>query len=154
MTQMAMRVWSLTCSQTSSVWSQGGFGKHHSKGSWWGWWNSSWAISGPKRWCCESAAQNMWQQIWRNFSSDQRTGKGQFSLQFKRIAVPKNVQTAIQLLSFHMPAGWSSKSFKLGFKSTRLENIQRYRPGLEKAEKPEIKPPISVGSRKHPFLLH
>ena len=23
------------------------------------WWNSSWAISNPKRWCCESAALNM-----------------------------------------------------------------------------------------------
>ena len=23
------------------------------------WWNSSWAISNPKRWCCESAAINM-----------------------------------------------------------------------------------------------
>ena len=25
----------------------------------WRWWNSSWAISNPKRWCCESAALNM-----------------------------------------------------------------------------------------------
>ena len=25
----------------------------------WMWWNSSWAISNPKRWCCESAAFNM-----------------------------------------------------------------------------------------------
>ena len=24
-----------------------------------GWWNSSWAISNPKRWCCESAALSM-----------------------------------------------------------------------------------------------
>ena len=24
--------------------------------SWWRWWNSSWAISNPKRWCCENAA--------------------------------------------------------------------------------------------------
>ena len=28
-------------------------------GSWWRWWNSSWAISNPERWCCESAALNM-----------------------------------------------------------------------------------------------
>ena len=33
--------------------------KHHYKQSRWGWWNSSWAISNPKRWCCESAAFNM-----------------------------------------------------------------------------------------------
>ena len=25
----------------------------------WRWWNSSWVISSPKRWCCESAALNM-----------------------------------------------------------------------------------------------
>ena len=25
----------------------------------WRWWNSSWSISNPKRWCCESAALNM-----------------------------------------------------------------------------------------------
>ena len=25
----------------------------------WRWWNYSWAISNPKRWCCESAALNM-----------------------------------------------------------------------------------------------
>ena len=25
----------------------------------WRWWNSSWAISNPERWCCESAAHNM-----------------------------------------------------------------------------------------------
>ena len=24
-----------------------------------GWWNSSWAISNPERWCCESVALNM-----------------------------------------------------------------------------------------------
>ena len=30
--------------------------KHHYKQSEWRWWNSSWAISNPQRWCCESAA--------------------------------------------------------------------------------------------------
>ena len=25
----------------------------------WRWWDSSWSISNPKRWCCESAAPNM-----------------------------------------------------------------------------------------------
>ena len=29
-----------------------------------GWWNSSWAISNPQRWCCESAA-SICQQIWK-----------------------------------------------------------------------------------------
>ena len=36
------------------------------------------------------------------FSSGHRTGKSQFSFQFQRKAMPKNVQTTIQLNSFHM----------------------------------------------------
>ena len=41
------------------MWSQVGLRKHHYKQSYWRWWNSSWAISNRKRWCCESAALNM-----------------------------------------------------------------------------------------------
>ena len=38
---------------------QVGFRKHHYKQSYLRWWNSSWAISNPKRWYCESTALNM-----------------------------------------------------------------------------------------------
>ena len=37
-------------------------------------------------------------------SSGHRTGKGQFSFQSQRRAMPKNVQTTGQLHSFHMPS--------------------------------------------------
>ena len=37
-------------------------------------------------------------------SSGHRTGKGQFSFQSQRSAMPKNVQTTGQLCSFHMLA--------------------------------------------------
>ena len=37
-------------------------------------------------------------------SSGLRTGKSQFSFQFQRKAMPKNVQTTAQLHSFHMLA--------------------------------------------------
>ena len=37
-------------------------------------------------------------------SSGHRTGKGQFSFQSQRKAMPKNVQTTVQLCSFHMLA--------------------------------------------------
>ena len=40
------------------------------------------------------------QQIWK-FSSGHRTGKGQFSLQSQRKAMPKNAQTTTQLHSSH-----------------------------------------------------
>ena len=45
--------------------------------------------------------------IWSKFgklSSGHRTGKGQFSFQSQRRAMPKNVQTTMQLYSFHMLA--------------------------------------------------
>ena len=49
-------------------------------------------------------------------------------------------------VSFHMLASWCSKSFKLGFNSMWTKNFQMYKLDLEKAEEPEIKLPISVGS--------
>ena len=51
-------------------------------------------------------------------NSGYRTGKGQFSFQSQKKAMPKNVQMTIQLHSFHMLARLCSKSFKLGFSST------------------------------------
>ena len=51
-------------------------------------------------------------------SSGHRPRKGQFSFQSQRRAMPKNVQTTIQLCSFHMLAKLRSKSCKLGFSST------------------------------------
>ena len=80
-------------------------------------------------------------------SSGHRTGNGQFSFQSPRRAMPKNVQTTIQLRTFHMLAKLCSKSFKIGFSSTP-ENFEMYQLGLEKAEKPEIKLPTIVGSWK------
>ena len=43
------------------------------------------------------------QQIWK-LSSGHRTGKGQFSSQFQRKAMSKNVQTTVPLCSFQMLA--------------------------------------------------
>ena len=51
-------------------------------------------------------------------SSGHRTGKGQFSFQFQRKAMPNNVQTTILSHLFHMLARLCTKSFKLGFDST------------------------------------
>ena len=59
------------------------------------WWNSSWALSNPKR-CCECAALNMPANL---ENSGHRTGKGQFSFQSQRKAMPKNAQTPAQLHS-------------------------------------------------------
>ena len=55
-----------------------------------------------KRWFCESAALNMSGNL-KNSAVSNRTGNDQFLFQFQRRAMPKNVQTTLQLPSFHMP---------------------------------------------------
>ena len=60
--------------------------------------------------------------------------KGQLSLQSQRKAIAKNVQTTIQLCSFHMLANQCSKSFKVGFNSTGTKNFHMFKLDLEKAE--------------------
>ena len=62
--------------------------------------------------------------------------------------MPKNVQTTIQLHSFHMLAKKCSKFSKLGFNSTWTVNFQIIKLELEKADEAEIKLPTSVGSQE------
>ena len=78
----------------------------------------------------------------------QRTGKGQFSFQFQRRAMWKNVHTTIQLHSFHMLSRLRSKPFKPGFSNMWTKNFQMYKPGFKEAEEPEIKLTTFVGSRR------
>ena len=89
------------------------------------------------------------QQIWK-LSSGHRTGKGPFSLQSQRWAVPKNV---------HTTTVFTSQASKVTFKilQGRLQQyINRELPdvhaGLEKAEEPEIKLP-TTNSRKNIFCF-
>ena len=77
-----------------------------------------------------------------------KTGKGQFSLQSQRKAMPKNVQTTTQLHSSHTVAKKYSKFSKPGISSTWTVNFQMFKVNLEKAEEPEIKLPTSVVSSK------
>ena len=81
-------------------------------------------------------------------SSGHRTGKGQFSFQSQRKAMPKNAQTTAQLHSSHTLAKQWSKFSKWGFNNTWTENFQMFKLDLEKAEEPEIKLPTSFGSKE------
>ena len=81
-------------------------------------------------------------------SSGHRTGKGQFSFQSQRKAMPKNAQTAGQLHSSYTLVKWCLKSSKPGFSSMWTENLQMFKLDLEKAEEPEIKLPTSDRSSK------
>ena len=72
-----------------------------------------------------------------------------FLLQKKENAQGKTPkENSLQLCSFHTLARLCSKSFMLGFSSMRTENFQMYKLGLEKAEEPEIKLPIFIGSQR------
>ena len=91
--------------------------------------------------CCTQYASKF-----GKLSSGHRSEKGRFSFQFQRKAMPKNVQTIIQLLSFHLLVRLCSKSFKQSFYSTWTKNFQVYKVDLEKAEEPELNLPTFSGS--------
>ena len=93
--------------------------------------------------CCTQYASTF-----GKFSSGHRTGKGQFSFQSQRKAMPKNAQTTAQLHSSHTLVKYCSKFFKPGFSNTWTMNSLMFKLVLEKAEEPEIKLPTSVGSLK------
>ena len=93
--------------------------------------------------CCSPYASKF-----GKLSSGHRTGKGQFSFQSQRKAMPKNAQTIAQLHSSHTVAKQCSKFSKAGFNSMWTVNFQMFSLVLEKAEKSEIKLPTSAGSSK------
>ena len=78
--------------------------------------------------CCTQYAIEFGQLI-----SGHRTGKGQFSFQSQRKAVPKNVQPTTWLHSFHILAKWCSKFSKRGgFNSSWSEIFQMFKLDVEK----------------------
>ena len=81
-------------------------------------------------------------------SSGHRTGKGQFSFQSQRKAMPKNAQTTSQLHSSHMLVKQCSKFCKPGFSNTWTMNFHMFKLVLGKTEEPEIKLPTSTGWSK------
>ena len=93
--------------------------------------------------CCTQYASK-----YGKLSSDHRTGKGQFSFQSQRKAMPKNAQTTTQSHSSHTLVKSCSKFSKSGFSNTSTVNVLMFRLVFKKAEKPEIKLPTSAGSWK------
>ena len=91
--------------------------------------------------CCTQYASTF-----GKFSSGHRTGKGQFSFQSQRKAMPKNAQTIAQLNSSHTLVKQCSKFPKSDFNNTWTVNFQMFKLVLEKTEEPEIKLPTSTGS--------
>ena len=86
-------------------------------------------------------------------SSGHRTGKGEFSFQSQRKAMPKKCSNSVSKLMFKVP--------QVGFNGMWSKKFRIYKLDLEKAEEPEIKLPTSIGSskskrvpEKHLFLLY
>ena len=82
------------------------------------------------------------------FSRGQETGKGQFSFQSQRKAMPKNAQTIAQLHLSHILVKSGPKFSKSGFSNMWTMNFEMFKLVLEKAEEAEIKLPTSTGSSK------
>ena len=93
--------------------------------------------------CCTQYASKF-----GKLSSGHRTGKGPFSFQSQRKAMPKNVQTTAQLHSSHTLVKECWKFSKSGFNSTWTMNFQMFKLDLEKTEEPEFKLPTFIGSPK------
>ena len=74
--------------------------------------------------------------------------KFSFHFNIKEWQCQRKIQTTTQFHSFHMLARSCSKSSKPGFNCTLTEDFQIFKLDLEKAEDPEIKLPVSVGSQK------
>ena len=76
------------------------------------------------------------------------TGKGQFSFQSQRKAMPKNVQITAQLQSSHMLAGYSQNS--PSYASTICEpRTSRCSAGFRKGKGTRYQIAKSVGSQKN-----
>ena len=93
-------------------------------------------------------------------SSGHRTGKGQFSFQSQRKAMPKKCSNycTIALISHTSKVKLKILQARLHqYMNQKLPDVQA---GLEKAEEPEIKLPTSAGSskktvpEKHLLLLY
>ena len=107
-------------------------------------WKSDLTISKGILWKCFTQYASKFGKL----RSGHRTGKGQFSSQSQRKAMPKNAQTTTQLHSSHMLVKKYPKFSKPGFSNTWTMNFQMFKLVLEKAEKPQIKVQTSAKSPK------
>ena len=87
------------------------------------------------------------QKIWKTQQWPQ-DWKGQFSFQFPRKAVPKNAQTYHTVALIFYAYTVMLKILQAWLQQHVNHELQMFRQVLEKAEEPEIKLPMSVGSSK------
>ena len=90
--------------------------------------------------CCTQYASKF-----GKLSSGHRTGKGQFSFQSQREAMPKNAQTTTQFYSSHTLMFKILQARLQQYVNHELPDVQT---DFRKAEEPEINLPTSAGSSK------
>ena len=110
------------------------------------WWNSSWAISNPKRWCCESATLNKPANL-ENSAVATGLENVSFHSNPKERQCPKCSNYCKILLISHA-SKVILKILQAGFSNMWTMNFQMFKLVLEKAEEPEIRLPTSPGSSK------
>ena len=93
--------------------------------------------------CCTQCASKF-----GKLSGGHRTGKGQFSFQSQRKAMPKNVQTTAQLHCISHTSKVMLKILQAIFQQYMNNELPDVQAGFKKAEEPEIKLTTSVGSSK------
>ena len=109
------------------MWSQVGLRKHHYEQSWWRWWNSSWALSNPERWCCESAALNMPADL-----ENSAVARGLEKVSFHSNPKERQCQRMLKLPQIALISHASKVMLKLF--QARTVNFQMFKLVLQKAE--------------------
>ena len=103
--------------------------------------------------CCTQYASK-----YGKLSSGHSTGKGQFSFESQRNAMPKNAQITTELHSSHTASKVMFKILQARLNNTWTVNFQMFKLVLEKAQEPEIKLLDHRKSKrvpeKHRFLLY
>ena len=122
-------------------------------------WRSSWAISNPERWCCESAALNMPTNL-----ENPTMATGLKSASFHSNPKEKQCQRMVRLWTFALISYASKVMFKI-LQARLQQYVNRELPdvqaGFVKADEPEIKLPNTLDHwknvnipEKHQLLLH
>ena len=93
--------------------------------------------------CCTQYASKF-----GKLSNGHRTGRGQFSFQSQRKAMPKNVQTTLTIALISHASNLRLKILQARLQQYMNHELPDVQLVLEKAEEPEIKIPTSIGSSK------
>ena len=93
------------------------------------WWNSSWAISNPERWCCESAVLKF-----GKLSSGHRKGKRSVFIPISKKGNPKECSNYLTIALISHASKVMLKILQAGFSKTWTINFQMFKLLLEKAK--------------------